>query len=65
MSARVKIECDGRSCFNEAEFDFGAFNEGDLPTIYWSYDADNEYYYCPQCVKKMIANGELSEQEGK
>ena len=61
MAAKVVIECDGRSCFNEREFQFGSFNEGDLPDINWSYDADNEFYYCPSCVKKMIANGEMKE----
>lgn len=61
MAAKVVVECDGRSCFNETVFDFGVFCEGDLPTCYWSYDADNESYYCPSCVKKMIESGELDE----
>ena len=61
MTAKVVIECDGNGCFNEREFPFGSFNEGDLPDINWSYDSDNEFYYCPACVKQMISNGELEE----
>ena len=62
MSAKVVVKCDGRSCFNEREFEFGCFNEGDLPGINWSYDADNAFYYCPSCVKRMISNGEWIEK---
>jgi hypothetical protein len=61
MVAKVMIECDGNNCEEKAFFDFGYFGEGDLPTVFWSYDADNEFYYCPSCVKKMIARGELEE----
>ncbi len=59
MAAKVIVECDGRKCSTSYEFDFQCFDAGDLPTIHWSYDADNEFYYCPSCVKKMIASGEL------
>lgn len=59
MAAKVVVECDGNGCDTEAWFEFGYFGEGDLPTIDWSFDTDNEFYYCPSCVKKMIASGEL------
>jgi hypothetical protein len=61
MSVTVVIMCDGKNCSTKAEFPFGCFEMGDFPTIDWSYDTDNEFYYCPSCVKKMIASGELED----
>lgn len=67
MTAKTVIKCDGnrygKSCESKEEFDLGRFVEGDLPTWEWSYDSDNEFYYCPKCVKRMIASGELEEQD--
>lgn len=61
MGIKVLIECDGSGCDTTAEFQHDEFDVGDLPDINWSFDADNWFYYCPSCVKKMIANGELTE----
>lgn len=62
MTVQTTVECDGGGCNESSEFDHGSFDMGDLPDINWHFDADNEFYYCPGCVKKMIANGELIEQ---
>lgn len=59
MAVKTVIECDGKNCNTSATFPFGAFEMADLPTVFWSFDCDNEFYYCPSCVKKMKASGEL------
>ena len=58
MAAKTVIECDGQGCCERAEFPFGHFNMGDLPTVMWEFDELNEFYYCPACDEKMEANGE-------
>ena len=63
MSVFTIVKCDGNKCHTEITFDYGYFDMGDLPDINWSHDADNEFYYCPSCVEKMIKSGELSEYE--
>ena len=67
MGVKTVIKCDGSNhglkCESNDEFDLGHFVEGDLPTWEWSYDSVNGFYYCPKCVKKMIASGELEEQD--
>lgn len=62
MGIKTVIECDGNGCAMTAQFQYDEFNVGDLPDINWHFDVDNWFYYCPHCVKKMVANGELIEQ---
>jgi hypothetical protein len=59
MAAIAVIECDGEDCEVSEWFDFDCFKMGDLPNIYWNFDSNSEFYYCPICVKKMTDNGEL------
>lgn len=63
MTVKTIVRCDGSGCSIAIEFDFESFDMGDFPDLNWSYDADNEFYYCPSCVKKMIRSGELGEFE--
>ena len=57
MAMTVIVSCDGQRCSTTASFKFGHIDEGDLPTVEWNYDQDNEKYYCPECSKKMILSG--------
>ena len=61
MTEKTVISCDGGNCDSGSEHEHygGDFMICDITDIGWSYDADNEFHYCPSCVKKMIANGEL------
>lgn len=58
MAAKAVIECDGNGCDTKAEFPLQHFNMGDLPTIMWGFDQENDFYYCPACDAKLEANGE-------
>ena len=59
MGIKALIECDGGGCCTSTEFEYDEFDVGDLPDINWHFDGDNWFYYCPGCVKKMKASGEL------
>lgn len=53
MGIRTKVVCDGDGCDASVEFSDIAFELGDLPTIDWICDIDNEFYYCPTCVELL------------
>lgn len=61
MSIKTVVECDGNGCDTNMTFSLDCWEYGDLPTIEWRYDSDNQFYYCPSCVKKLIASGELKD----
>ncbi len=59
----ITVRCDGRTCCNEREFYENDPYETTILDSGWTIDVLNESHYCPTCKKKMIANGELEDDE--
>lgn len=63
MSVELNVLCDGRLCYSEQMFYEPELNERDLKRKGWRFDYENCLYYCPKCVPKMIASGDLESDE--
>ena len=48
MTKKIIIRCDGCACDSELE---GGLR--DAVHVNWACDEENEFHYCPTCVKAM------------
>lgn len=59
MGLIARFECDGNGCHNGHELSPAEPYDFESIPDEWSFDEINEFCYCPWCVEKMVASGEL------